>query len=678
MSLNSENNGEFAGWNDQAPGSDSPTPGHAPGEASGLLANLFRLNSMVSDNRNLKEVAETHKILTENIYKNATSSTTDENQRKIVPTVEFLTPSIANNLPGLGFYCEVGDTMYVMAVLFSNKHLSIGTEHITVNTGIGAQQRVSIPITPSAQINKQFVERLKEHYTRFAQGRGKNEVIITNLLVQDMEMLAHPEAGEPKDYAHNIAVYLASEWEESIMVLAAQAIVKANQRIPSPFLEPNSPYGKDNCAEARVTAVSGRVNKGKVLIPANMEVIVTTINNQQQQNYNYNPANSREIARVLATVSLTGVSWEEYQQQMAALQGQDQMAHLQRFMGINALQQSPWPGTYRPLRPQITIESVHAGEMLHNNGGLYPFFFGLYALMTTNNQYVFADALRKQHVGGRGSLVGLETRIQMMTQNIPGVNVTHQNRTVLNDKNINDTDVVNAWVRQNIAPHATFQINLVPNGPNAAIIQFMQKLVAKNADAIKTVIGLIDGMSKNKFSEIIRENMKNERGWNPNKPILIPTNAIAVNGLATSHEKIQINTQEVDEMFICNAKGNNQAGKAAIENYLGIQYGNNLNEDFKQRSQKLRIEHSSSLFDGQVHINGFGQPCIWAPDFMAALGAAMDSIGTMNVANNLGSFRSDRLAFAPGFGLATVVGAGNNNNGVTTIGSVYNLANPVY
>jgi len=81
----------------------------------------------------------------------------------------------------------------------------------------------------------------------------------------------------------------------------------------------------------------------------------------------------------------------------------------------------------------------------------------------------------------------------------------------------------------------------------------------------------------------------------------------------------------------------------------------------KQRSQLLRVEHGSSLFDGRNHINAFGTAAVWAPDFMAVLGAAMDGIGQLNSANNLGSFRVNKLAFAPGGGLATTHTAGSNN-----------------
>jgi len=686
MALDKEN--EYGGWADNNGGSKPSGPSN---NASGLLAQLFGMNSLVSDTRNLKIVTEVYEVLTDHIYKNINTSTTDAKQRQIVPTIEHLTTNISAQLPGLGFYTVIEGVMYIMAALFSDRDNSIGTEHITINVAAGQQQRVSIPITPSAQINKQFVDRLKEHYDSAAKTKGANAVEIVNLVVVDMEMLKHPQAGETKDQPHYLAMYLARQWEKALLVYGAEKIVEMGMDIPSPWLEPDSPYGKDRTAEARVQAIQERLTDGKTLSPANMEVIVTTMNANGNNTQQYNPVNTREIARVTATVSLIGTAYEEYAaRMMARAQSNDYMQALQSFMGssVFALGQNIWPGAYRPLQPEITIDTVTAGEMMRGNGGLYPFFFGLFALMTTNNQYVFADALRKQHVGGRGSLAGLETRIQMMVQNMPGAAqiLNPQIRPPLNEKNINDTDFVTNWIRQNVAAHAVFKINLISNGPDAPIINFMRKLVGSdNAKAVKVVVALIDSMTNKRFSEVIAKNRAADRGWFPaqTKPILIQSNSIVVNGLAVTpggkdDRERHINTQEVDEMFICNAKpGNSAVAKASIENYLGLVYGNAQQEDFKQRSQKLRIEQSSSLFDGHNHINAFGNSAIFAPDFMAAMAEAMNGIGNLNAANNLGSFQTNRLAFAPGIGLATTVAAGSNSP-IVQAGQSVNFFTPLY
>ena len=115
MSLNTGS--ESTSWNEnEKPTNANQAPG-APGTMAPLdgLAGLLRLPSMTSDNRNLKEVAETIEKL-EGIYENAKKSTTNELQRKIVPTVEMLTPSISAQLPGVGLYVVFDGTMYLSLI----------------------------------------------------------------------------------------------------------------------------------------------------------------------------------------------------------------------------------------------------------------------------------------------------------------------------------------------------------------------------------------------------------------------------------------------------------------------------------------------------------------------------------------------------------------------------------
>lgn len=670
MSLNSGS--ESTSWNEsEKPANSNQAPG-ASGTMAPLdgLAGLLRLPSMTSDNRNLKEVSETIEKL-EAIYENAKKSTTNELQRKIVPTVEMLTPSISAQLPGVGLYVVFDGTMYVMAALFYNRTLSIGVERITVNTNNIVQQ-MSAPLTPAQYPNSIFLEKLTAHYTKVAESKGVKNVSVINMIVCDLEMLHHPEAGDPKDYAHRQANYIASEWEEAIMVKTVREIVAKGYQVPVPFATPDQPYGKDGCAEARVNAISFRTSKAGTLTPDNMEVIVSTINNNNQNTGNFQ-ANSKELIRVTAAVSLNGVSWEDHQRFMMSHRSQEQMNALQQFLG-NSMGMGVYPQGFKPLRPVITVGTVQAGEQLCNNGGLFPFFSGLYALMSTNNQYVWSEALRRHTVGARGNLADLETRVDQMVSQIPG-GFQNPQRIRLDEKKMSDTELVNNWIRQNVSPHATFQINLIPAGPNASINNFFFQLakVGQNAAEIKVVIALIDSMTKGAFSEVIRGNVTSQQGWVPSKAVLIPTGMIAVNGLAEYAGK-KFNTQELDEMMISHIKG--PKGQLAAESLLSTMYGTIPGEEFKQRAQKLRVETSSSLFDGQVHINGWAQPHIWAPDFMAAMSKAMDSIGQLNVANNLGSWRNTSLASTPGIGLATLVGAGSNNPTGNGLGVAYNMNMP--
>lgn len=637
------------------------------GSVVGGLADLFSMTSMTSDSRNLKEVGEVQKIMKEN-FDQLKNSTTNEIQRKILPQIETLTSTISPTLPGLGMHVEIGNTLYVGCALFANSHLTINSERIHLNNNNNTSQ-LSVPVPPAQYITSFLVSKLKDHYTRFADGKGIKNVEIIVMQVVDLDMLDHSEAGDPTDRSRGIASFLAAAWEEAILVKHVQEAVKADAVLPSPFSKPDKPYGRDNCAEARVQAVSGRVGRDRSMSPANMEVITSTINNTN----NYNPNggyqdNSHEIARVTATVQLCGVTYQEHMQSMAA--NQNNRSAIEAFMGMGMGGNSVYANNYRPLRPVITINDVQSGEMMNFHGGLYPFFYGLYTLMTTNNNYVFAEALRKQSVGARGSLADLEVRIAQMMAGQSGI--SSPQRVVLDEKKMIDVELLNQWIRQNVSAHATFQVNLIPSGPQASVYNFLFRLAGKNnTDEVKTVVALLDSMTGKKFSKLVAENIASGKGWTPEKAILFPTQMLEVNGLAT-HGGKKLNTQELDEMMISNIKG--KAGTAGIETYLGVKYGTNYsNEDIKQRSQRLRIELSQSLFDGAVHINGFAQPHIWNPEFMALLGTAMDGIGTLNVANNFGSYKSNAMVFAPGVGLQTYSAAGSNNANGAGIGAGFNM-----
>lgn len=651
MSLNNSSN-----WNGGNKEENNQSGQNASAQSNSVgLVGLFQQTSMTSDNRNLKDVTDVREQIIE-FYKTQKSSTTSQLQQQIIPEVEAMTATISPQLPGLCFYREIQGQMYVMGVLFSNNNLAISTEQINVaGFGGNGSQRVSIPLTPADYANGQVIEGIRNHYRSVAQARQISTVNIINVVVADLEMYTHAEIIDAANRIDTIANWLTREWEEAILVKAAEQATNAGISLPSPFKD-GKPFGNNAAAEARVNVVSGRLNTARQLSPANMEVIVSTMN----PNSNSQSQNSKEIARIKATVSLKGVSFQEHQQALMASQGMQQ-----NFMQMMGLGGSVYPNAYRPLRPVITLDQVQSGEQMNYNGGLAPYFFGLFALMCTNNNYVFAEALRRVSVGARGNLSDLEVRINQLLQG-SGV-PSPQNRIQLTDKTISDTDVVNQWIRQNVAPHATFQTNLVLRGVNGSVNNFLLRLAsgANRTEAVNVVINCLDAISNGKASALIAQNAQTGKGWTKEKTILHRTPEIAVNGLATYGDK-QLNTLEIDEMLLGHVKGKN--GINAIADFLRVQYGTD-NEEFKSRAQKLRIQLNESLFDGAVHINNFSQVHIWDPLFMQLLGECMADVGAMNVANNLGSFRTTNLVYAPGAGLATFASAGNNGNVGGVMGS---------
>jgi len=672
MSLSSDD-ATNAAWNNDAQqqqqsqaGDYTSTLGNTAGTVQGGLSGLFRLSSMTSDNRNLAEASDALKTLQE-YYDAQKKASISDLQRKIIPNLQEFTSAVSPVLPGIGLDVVVGDTMYVAGFLFSKDNLTINSERIDfAGNGVFGASQVSIPLTPVQYANGDFYKRLRDHYQRKAEDKNVKNVSVVSLRVIDLEMLKHEEAGDIKDQPRNNALDIAAEWEEALLVKSTLEMVAQKIPLPNPFQNAQQPYDKGGAAEARVTAISGRVTKGRTLTADNMEVTATTIfPNGNNGNYNRDfNVNSKDICRVTGAVSLTAVSFEDWQRYMMTSRP-DQLAQLQSFMGGMA---GGYGNGYRPLRPVITMGEVTAGEMMGYNGGLYPFFYGLYLLMCTNNHYTWAEAIRKACVGARGSLADMELRIQQMLSSTPWAAARTQN-DILDVKKLSDTDFVSNWIRMNVSPHATFQVNVLPAGPHASIHNFLQRLAdtSSNHQEVMTVVKLIDAMSNNKMSATIEENLK-KGGWTPTKPILLPTGMIAVNGRGRLGDK-SFNTQEMDEMMISHIKGKNNL--AGIEAFLGTQYGTDPREGFKQRCQKLRLEMTGANFSTDPHINGFAQPYIWAPDFMAALGQSLDGIGQLNVANNIGSYRSSNLVFAPGIGLATMAAAGSNNPNQPSLGMAY-------
>lgn len=636
---------------------NDPNQQRASNNTNGLngagLAELFNLPSMTSNGRNLKIVSDTLEQVAE-IYKRVKNSSVSKIQLMTIPEVENITSSISPILPGGAFHREINGTVYIMGVLFSTKELAISSEYIRIGTpgNNNMNQTVSALLPPVNYANGDVVTALETHYKTRGIGKTTTNAAVINMVVIDLEMLTHSESADPKDRPHMLAEFLVNEWMEAILVKTVREMSANQTPLRQPFKLKDTPYGRDGIAEARITAISNRTNVAGVLTPANMEVVVSTMNANNGNSFN---ANSKEISRVTATVSLNAQAFEIYQQQLQAARASNQLEIMQRMIGT---QGSIYPEGYRPLAPTITIESASAGEMMDYNQGLYPYFYSLYTLMTTNNNFAFSEALRKHVVGNRGNLAALEIRIDEMLARVG----SPQNRVRLNDKNISDTDLVNQWIRQNVSPHATFQVNISLCGAHSSVQNFLLRLAndKNNTEETTTTVAVLDALSNNKASALIARNKETKTGWVPSMPILRRTPTVSINGLATRAGKA-LNTQELDEMMLCSIKGPN--GGQAIQQFLALQYGA-TGEDIKVRNQKLRVELSQSIFDGAVHINSFNQTHIWDPRFMAFLGETLDSIGTLNAANTGGNFRNNNLVYAYGGGLATfaTVGSGNPNN----------------
>ena len=625
---------------------------------------LFSQTSVTTDNRNIGDVQEVMLTLRK-FYEGIQESTTADIQKRIIPTIENMTPTISPILPGLILHANIGDKLYVMGVLFSTPALTFTSHQIHVASN-GGNTLLSVPLTPTEYADSQVIEEIKNHYNQQSSMHGATEVNLIGMIVVDLEMYKHSEFADGVARVNAIKQFISTEWEESIFVRAAEEIAEAGGKVPTPFKDGKA-YGTGGAAEARVHAVSGRVNSAKQLSPSNMEIIASTVNPNRGFNHN----NAKEICRVNASVSLVPVSYQEH---LWALQNSGQGV---QQMNPSMMAQTVYPHAYRPLRPVITLDQVVAGEQLNFNGGLYPFFYGLYLMMITNNNYVFAEALRRQSVGGRGNLSDLEIMIENVAK-LGGLGGVPTGAIRLDAKNMADVEVVTRWIHQNVAPHATFQTNLITRGVNSSVNNFLLHLASSNqarrSKAYTTLTAVLDTMTNGKYSEIIGRNQNSGKGWTLRDPVLHQSSIISVNGIGNDGNK-RMNLQEFDDMALCHAKGKN--GFQQIHDYKSVVNGLGREDDWKLRCNRMRALLSETVFDGDIHFNSFSQVGVFEPTWMAVLGEAMDSIGEIQVSNNMGTFNTSNLLFTPGAALTTFTSIGSNNPTGPVFGGSYAMNQPI-
>ncbi len=645
-----ENNWEANKQNDNNNKKDN---GHKEANSFGgvpsILASLLGEASVLSNHRNMPEVADVSKIIKERIEELQGASLSSV-RKSILPSVTILTNNVSSALPGLCLSVSSGNTTYIMPVLFSNKDLTNAMEDIHLE-GQNAR-RVSTPFTPTNYVTKELISAVTELF--LAEGRGKNinNVAIINCFVVDVEMY-HGEDITKDGLATILANTILPVWEDGFLVTACRATARENNiRLPSPFIMDKKAYGPSGMAIARVEAVPGSHVRNGVVTGSNLCVKVVTTNQQNQGQSSL--SSSKEVCTVYGTVTLRGQYIQTYQMPANGNVPQEMNYHLRiptRPMG------------YYPLYPVVLMDYAKPGETMGSNGGLHSFFMGLYTLLTCNNNYLFSEAFRSKNVGSRGNLSNIETRVLEVTGGEP-----RSADIMMTEQRIMDSQFVNNWIHQNIAPRASFGMNISEFGNDAAIANFFMQLTSgtpeAKAERLKTIIAVIDSMTDNKFSELLKDNVASGKGWNPNKPILYKTKIIAPQGTAKWDGKT-ISLSEVDEMMICKIFPKDPV---AIQSWLALVYGVVDGQDEKSRRYNIR-QRLNEMFDGAFHINTFANQWDFNPEFVILMGAAMDTIGSLNVTGSMGTFASTPQAYAPGVH-NVVMGAAGNVGGIYQNGTV--------
>ncbi len=616
--------------------------------ATNPLLSLLSEASILGSQRDVPEVTATLGAVEKTIEALKKGSLTDV-QRKILPNATILTKQISSGLPGLVLHMKLSNTMFVQPVLFANRALTQTMEDIDVSNGSN-QRRVSMPLTPISYVRKELLEQIRTHFLNLNADKGVNDVCFLNFLVLDLDQYQTEEvmnAGKE----NVLCDVILRGWEQGLQVAVAKQQVAAGiTNLPAPFVREGNIYGPHNTAVARVEPVVGTLVRDGVPSGANLSVRLQTSN--QYGGVGTIGETSKEIVTAYATVQLLGNPMQTFRPDPNA------------NYGANFPQPNGRPNGYFPLMPMIVYNFAKPGELLGDKTGLSTYFEGLYALLSTNNNYLFTEGLRGKNVGSRGNLAMMEGVIRQAER----VNqIPRDKNAVLTEQKLADVDFTNNWIRQNIGPKAIFAVDLIQFGKDAALSNFLLGLTTNHAEFsrnTKVVVAVLDSLCRNAFSTVIKKNIDAKSGWVPGKPILHASPTILPFGTFREDGKL-VDLSEVDEMKLTKLFPNDTVAPAQ---WMQASYGDNGATPDKVRQYNLRMQ-LNQMFSSEVNLNGFGGRFYYDPEFMLAMGAALDTVGQLQASGSMGTFQSNVAIYASGLQFAVAAAAGNAGGFVTNNGA---------
>lgn len=627
-------------------GNNNANNSPARGAVNSLLG-LLSETSMMGSQRSVPEINEVMKSLDDHLEALGKGTLTDV-QRMILPQVTALTNAISSQLPGICLHIVVQGVVFVQPVFFSNKSLNNTLEDININVGQN-QRMVSMPMPPLSYVRNEVIKNIREHYKSVGVNKGAREVIISNLLVIDLEQYRTEEANNT-GLTNTIRESIMRAWEEGMKIaVTKQAIMNGITTLPSPFASRGNAYGSQNSAVARVEPVIYNVRDG-IPSAANLSVRLQTSNNNG--GYNNSQETAKELVTGFATVTLTGQPLANFR----PAANQQQFSYMPQNNGR--------PAGYFPLIPVISYCYARPGEQMGDNSDLASFFLGLFAVLAANNNYLFTEALRGKTIGARGSLVNTETIITNVER---GNQIPRQKEAKLTDQKLGDLDYVNNWIKQNIAPHSILAIDIAQFGPNAAVNNFVSGLLSSSKDYqqnVMTVVSTIDSMSKGALSTVISENRASGKGWTPSKPMLHQSGIILPIG-TFEHEGRTHSLGEVDEIFLARMF---PGDTVMVNNWMSATHGDQNQTPVKAREYNIR-SYLNQFFSAQVALNGFGTRYYWDPEFMRALVQALGTLGQLQATGTMGTFRGDMLNYGPNMNYITNAAAGSTGGFVAPGGA---------
>lgn len=563
---------------------------------------LLGAQNLISSSNTIGEVNDVSKSIQETL-KALNNNTASQAQKLALPNkVQNITSEISPNLPGISLSTVIGDSAYVMPVLFYKNGVTEVTESIFLSNE-ATPRGIAKPAT--SFMDQTLMEKIKTQYS-FQDGKQMSKVIILAPLVRNLEPYIKNQISYD-DMITDVRNTILKEWSTALFNIATLDIAKAGVAFPNPFKD-GKMFGKDDAAVARIEPVT-KLSIDGAPTPYNLGVKISTTNKNNTQNQN--SSQSRSVATSYMTVSLEAMSMGQFQQARAKNPG--------HVVG--------------PLVPVIATGITVPGETMNNNSSMLTALLGLYASIGANNISYFSEAFRGKEVGHRGNIGNFNFYLSQILQGHFGT------AQFITDKNITNAQVVNQWLNTYVAPNAVYVLDLATFNDDVANSDFWWNLVNKPSGSTyhRALVSLVDTLSNGEFSRLAAANA-NKPGRDPRKEwavgdaILKATNIIIPNGIAQGKDGKWFNLAEVDGMFLRQDQYYGQ-NETSVNEYQALICGAMGGDNLKVRQFNI-YNRLNMLFGSNVMIDGWNRRLIWENAFFATFAQAMASAGVLSLSGS--------------------------------------------
>lgn len=634
------------------------------------FASVLGMNSVMSGGRSLPLVNDIIKALNDFKEEKQKSSLSPAQQATIPQEVISMDSNLSPVLPGIILNRRIGSTLIIAPIMFSNREIAIQLEDIHTNghAGQNVPSKVQIKLTPNKYMNVEVVRNIQESMKLRYQADGVTDVQLITSRVIDLENYQTPENRE-LGLANLLMGVILDEWERGIKTTLTKHMCTNGMEIKTPFIDnkgqiDKNAYGVNRSATARIEPVK-TTNGGPITldgIPSGANMVIqlqTAPKDGQHQNFDA----ARGIVNTYSTVQLIGVPFAVW-----TAQAMTRQAQMTTFNPMS-LQADAYPNGYHPLQAVVVMNTSRAQAQMGNNSGIASFLMGLYANMTVNHNHLFTEPLRMAQIGARGNLSHIERRIDDM---IAGVMPKRDDKTKITEARLKDIDFTSAWIRRNIAERASYAIDLVEFGNEAALHNFLLNIATNSSASTQnkvTVVKVIDAITDGEATRRIAENKASGKGWTPEKAILCPSAIILPVGTFKHNGNLH-SLEEVDEMFLSRLCPTDTTPMAQ---YLQAIYGDGGQTPEPVRRYRMTTL-LASLINDDVNMTGTSRRHYVNPEFAEFLGLCMDKLGNLNASGTMGTFASNVAIYAPSVEFAVQAAAGASGAYLTQGGHI--VGNP--